>query len=276
MLTPNSNFQHPVQPLLSSRVPGQAVMGELLRLQAGQEPQSRLARLFGVSPLTVETSAWYKGALGEIAVGQTLDNLGPEWTVLHAVPVGTGSSDIDHVVIGPPGVFTINTKNHSDQPVWVAGQTLMIAGKRQPHIRNATHEATRAARLLSKRAGLAIPVAGLVVIVDPKSLTIREKPAQVTVLTHNQLMRWLRTRKPVLSPDLVARVAAVAVLPDTWHSSPAGVGNDDDDVAAGFVGLRDQVRGARRRRVGWLLAFLAGAALAASNVLSVASAVISR
>ncbi|MBG6212216.1 hypothetical protein RCH23_000129 [Cryobacterium sp. CAN_C3] len=42
-----------------------------------------------------------------------LSKLGPEWTVLHAVPVGSGSSDIDHVVIGPAGVFTINTKNHT-------------------------------------------------------------------------------------------------------------------------------------------------------------------
>jgi hypothetical protein len=34
----------------------------------------------------------------------------PEWTVLHSVPVGTGSTDIDHIAIGPAGVFTLNTK----------------------------------------------------------------------------------------------------------------------------------------------------------------------
>jgi hypothetical protein len=32
--------------------------------------------------------------------------------VLHAVPVGDRGSDIDHVVIGHGGVYTVNTKTH--------------------------------------------------------------------------------------------------------------------------------------------------------------------
>lgn len=36
----------------------------------------------------------------------------PHREILHSIPVGTGRGDIDHVVIGPPGVFTINTKHH--------------------------------------------------------------------------------------------------------------------------------------------------------------------
>ena len=51
-----------------------------------------------------------------------LAQLGPEWTVLHSVPVGRGKSDIDHIAIGPPGVFTINTKFSPGKDVWVAGR----------------------------------------------------------------------------------------------------------------------------------------------------------
>ncbi|WP_371261683.1 nuclease-related domain-containing protein [Arthrobacter sp. ov118] len=31
------------------------------------------------------------------------------------MPVGAGASDVDHVLIGPAGVFTLNTKNHAGQ-----------------------------------------------------------------------------------------------------------------------------------------------------------------
>jgi len=40
----------------------------------------------------------------------------PRWRVLHSVPLrdarGAVRGDIDHVLIGPPGVVTINTKHH--------------------------------------------------------------------------------------------------------------------------------------------------------------------
>ena len=42
----------------------------------------------------------------ELGVGtrqRDLADLGPEWTVLHAVPVGAKASDIDDVLIGPAG-----------------------------------------------------------------------------------------------------------------------------------------------------------------------------
>src|SRR5687767_11173747 len=136
-------------PSLQDRVAGQAVMEHLLDLQQDVSPRSGVARALGVSPLDEERAAWYRGALGEAAVGRLLDKLPDGWAVLHAVPVGKGDSDIDHVVIGPGGVFTINTKNHSGQKVWVAGRTFMVNGQKQLHLRNAVHEAQRASRLLS-------------------------------------------------------------------------------------------------------------------------------
>src|SRR5690606_36128291 len=50
------------------------------------------------------------GALGELEVGRLLDQLDSEWFAFHAVPVGSAGSDVDHIVIGPGGVFTINSK----------------------------------------------------------------------------------------------------------------------------------------------------------------------
>ena len=59
-----------------------------------------------------DVRAWSMGADGDSEVARRLRKRGEGWRVLRGVPVGTGDSDIDHVVIGPAGVFTINTKNH--------------------------------------------------------------------------------------------------------------------------------------------------------------------
>jgi len=52
-----------------------------------------------------------RGALAEEHVGGLLDEL-PEgrWRVIHDATLGRGN--VDHIVIGPPGVFTIETKSH--------------------------------------------------------------------------------------------------------------------------------------------------------------------
>lgn len=202
--------------------------------------------------MSEETRPWYRGALGEIAVGGILAGLGPDWLVLHAVPVGTGSTDIDHVLVGPAGVFTINTKNHSGQPFWVAGRTLMVAGKKTRHLYNAAHEAARASKLLSAAAGDAVDVTAVVVIVAPKTLTIKSAPEQVKVLTERQLVRWLKRRPSVLDPDQISRIAAAAVVPGTWHRNPA-VPGDAVTIQQNFAGLRSLVDQARRRRAGWVL-----------------------
>jgi hypothetical protein len=54
---------------------------------------------------------WQKGADGERLVGGVLESLHEQgWRVLHDISFGTGN--IDHVAIGPGGVFTIETKSH--------------------------------------------------------------------------------------------------------------------------------------------------------------------
>ena len=74
--------------------------------------------------------AYRVGTDGEEEVAWRMRKLGDGWHVLHSVPVGEKDSDIDHVVIGPPGVFTLNTKNHSRKKVWVAERAFMVSGQK--------------------------------------------------------------------------------------------------------------------------------------------------
>lgn len=54
--------------------------------------------------------AWSQGAEGEEVVGEILEGLaGDGWNVIHDVSFGRGN--IDHIVIGPGGIFTVETKS---------------------------------------------------------------------------------------------------------------------------------------------------------------------
>jgi phage antirepressor YoqD-like protein len=87
--------------------------------------------------------AWGQGAAGEELVGALLEGLGGQgWHVEHDVGLGTRGSNVDHLLIGPPGVFVINTKTLSGD-VWVGGDTVMVDGRRKPFVEKQEAEAKR-------------------------------------------------------------------------------------------------------------------------------------
>lgn len=169
--------------------------------------------------------SWYRGVIGERVVGSILELLSGEHTVLHSVPVGTGSSDIDHVVVGRAGVFTINTKYSPGKAIWSAGYGLLVDGHKTRYVSNSVAEARRAADLLSLACGLTVPVTALLVFVNPGTIT-RKAPAgggvgdpEVRVIADQDLLRVFMDR-PIFSEEQVARIATAAVRAETWHRSP--------------------------------------------------------
>lgn len=248
---------------MRQQLPAQAVIEKLLRIHATTQTRSWFGRLFGYSPLSDDSVSWYQGAKGEIIVGRLVSTLPPEWIAFHALPVGVKGADIDHLVIGPGGVFTINTKYHKNRAVWVAGRGLLVSGQRQPYIRNAEFEATRVTRLLRKRMPHLAPVRPIIAVVSPKSLTVKKEPDQVKVLTHTALRRWLLKRRPVLTPDELNEIAVVIDDPTTW---PPPVFPPADGSRERFEELDAKVRAAHLLRALWKLLVavaLCGAILAA-------------
>lgn len=237
--------------VLRLRAPASSVIAEALRVQAAALARTRAQRFFGRSPLSVESRPWYLGALGELEVARLLDQLGPGWAALHAVPVGTAGSDVDHIVIGPGGVFTINSKFHEGGNVWVASRRLLVNGQRTHHLRNAEYEARRVAKLLTQAARRPVEVTPVIAIVAARRLTIRERPEHVIVLSVARLARWLQSRAAVLAAGDVTELSALAAAPATW-GNPA---IPEPDLVA-FAQLRTTVVAARNRRLGWALALM--------------------
>ncbi|HEU4849069.1 MAG TPA: nuclease-related domain-containing protein, partial [Terrimesophilobacter sp.] len=73
---------------------------------------SFLSGFLGLHPLPSPMRSLYRAAAGEVAVADALAQLGGDWLVLHAVPVGKDGTDVDHIAVGPPGVYTISVRHH--------------------------------------------------------------------------------------------------------------------------------------------------------------------
>ncbi|SFN45126.1 Nuclease-related domain-containing protein [Mycetocola miduiensis] len=239
---------------MRQRKAAQAVIEELLADPSHLVERGPLARIFGRSPLSSSGAAWFRGAQGEIAVGRMLDTLPADWSVFHALPVGTKEADIDHLVVGSGGVFSINTKHHRGKPVWVANRTLMVAGQRQPHIRNAEHEAARVTKLVHARLGLTGRVRPVVAIHGAASIVVKEQPDLVTVLDARRLRRWLLKRPVQFGPEDLTRIVGLVDDPATWRT---GASAPCEQLLARFDELRGEVRTATTRRSLWSFGSLA-------------------
>jgi hypothetical protein len=206
---------------LRDRVPGHSLVERLL----AEWERGRIQFDGEHATVDEEVRSWYRGVHGERRVAEELAKLGPDWLVLHSVPVGRGDTDIDHVVVGTPGVFVINAKFSPGKPVWAKGYGVLVDGHRTGYVPKAIAEARRASDALSKASGLTVPVTAVIAFVDPGPLSIKgrvggdEYEPEVRVVRHVDLPRLIAGR-PVFSAEQATSIADAAIQPLTWHSSP--------------------------------------------------------
>lgn len=234
--------------VLRERVAGQSAMCNVVTAQAVVHRQSAAARIFGISPLTFQARSFYRGALAELLVGDVLENLGQRWDVLHDVPLRSGS--LDHLVIGPAGVFAVHTAHCSGVDVAVEGDALVVVGETRDDILVARAEADEASQLLAVAAGRPVVVWPLLVVVDPKRLMVRVPASGVRVIASGDIERMLGTAPHTLSGDDVAFMSDVADLDATWPAA-GSTALDTQQLHRDFGLIRARVRSALVRRIAW-------------------------
>lgn len=203
---------------LATNTAGEAVREQAVSAQVAAPVRSLMARALGIH---TEERAWRIGAVGEEKVGTQLAKLvkkDPRWRVIHAIPVGTRGSDIDHLVIGPGGVFTVNAKHHPGAKIWVGGNTVMVNGSKQAYVRNSRHEAARASDLLTRACGFPVLVEGLIATVNAADVVVKSQPDGVTVVPRMQLTKWLLRHGDILASTAVDAIYDVARRSTTWRS----------------------------------------------------------
>jgi Nuclease-related domain len=137
------------------------------------------ALLFGwMLGFNARTLRWAWGAAGELWTADELAKLNSDWRFYHDIPDGSGNWD--HVAVGPPGVFTIDSKSLSERA------TVDDEGLRAGRLRfggSATRSsAVRMKELIELHGGPAVWVQGVVAVWGqlPEPVVERDKVLYVS------------------------------------------------------------------------------------------------
>lgn len=173
---------------------GESARASAKRLREKAERQARVAAMFE------------RGAEGEEATAAALAALPAEdWTVFHDLRwPGRKFANVDHVVVGPGGVFVIDSKNWTGS-ISVTDNVLRQNGRVRE---TAVHGAAEAALAVS---GLARSVTPLQV--HPVICFVRDEPVtgwarDVMLCSTSNLVQMLTSREQVLTPE-VRRMATL-------------------------------------------------------------------
>jgi Nuclease-related domain len=130
---------------------------------------------------------WLQGAGGEESVGALLDGLvGEGWLAIHDVSLGRGN--VDHIVVGPGGVFAVETKSHRGR---ISVDRLDPRWLKQAHAER---------KLIERITGMEVQA----LLVFSEAWLVGSVPARregVTVLPARMLAWYLSRRRPVMSVE---------------------------------------------------------------------------
>jgi len=139
--------------------------------------------------------------------------------VLHSISVGSAACEIDHLLIGPAGVYAITAQRLPGRHIAVSGYTMAIDDSHVPHLLNAKFEAERAASLLGAQVGFDVPVRGCVVALTgafAPHVTYEARPIGVSLLAKRDIPRWFLRQPAILTNDQVEALVDAARRSTTW------------------------------------------------------------
>ena len=160
-------------------------------------------------PSRGHVDAWAVGSEGEVKTAKTLDRLGEEFVVLHDRRIPRKRANIDHIVVGPSGVFVVETKNVAGKVTVWRGE-LFVAGRRnQGFVEETWREAVAVQEVLSEvTARLGINVQPLMCFHRADLPWGRTEVAGVPIVYPKGMLKALRNGRQVLSPADVGTIAS--------------------------------------------------------------------
>ncbi|MFF3016937.1 nuclease-related domain-containing protein [Streptomyces sp. NPDC057939] len=198
--------------------PGSGIQ-EMLRSKGPSRFRRTLDRLLRRE---TEWDPWFKGLAGERIAGAELDRLRTQgWKVLHSIPLTRGG-DIDHLLVGPGGVFTVNTKNFRGKSIWVGDDVVKVDhGPPHPYPARSRAEAALARGVLERHCPFPVEVEPVLVFVGAQEIprTTSRTPAHPQLRVRVYREREVAALGPLtgrLAPEQVDIVYAVARHRRAW------------------------------------------------------------
>ncbi|WP_315094613.1 nuclease-related domain-containing protein [uncultured Cellulomonas sp.] len=138
------------------------------------------------------------------------------WQVVHDVPLGRQGSLVEHLVVGPGGIFTVAERRHAGQHVVVEGRTLRVDGCSTSYLRDARLEAARVRDALLAAACAAVNVRGVVVVQGELEMRTVQPGHDAFAISRQDLQTVFRALPVRLDPARIAAIAHVARQSSTW------------------------------------------------------------
>jgi hypothetical protein len=190
----------------------------------------------------------HRTAQAELATAAVLEHLGPDWRVLHSLPVGPGPTTLHHLVIGPDGVFALRSLPHRATVVDVVdGRTTLSTYGSEDAVAEVRQLAQRVLAGLRRRLGRSVDIPA----VHPLLCLTDGGPAgslgaHEDVVPLEQLVAHLLAHPRRLTAAEVQRLTAVALEPSTWDAP--GTEEILPDVAARYDAVTRPDGSLRRTR----------------------------
>ena len=251
-------------PTLRERTPGSVAIRECLDVQETRRV-GVLGRLIGRDPLSAKAAPAYDAALAQLSVARHLTGLGPGWTVIHSIPLDERDAGLDHLVVGPPGVFVLTTRSYPHAAVELAGHSFLVNGEPGVSMPGMQTLARRTSEFLSAAAGRYVPVTAAVVVVGASAIATGRLSPVVPVLPAERIRPWLLGQHRAMADSAVAELVHFAVDPHTWRF-------DADELADAsrqeqrFARLRREVAVSASRRRRWAVTAIVVALLVIAAV----------
>jgi len=195
---------------------------------APQEPEAApyqipgavcLAKAATLPPESAEP--WLLGAAGEQAVAAALETLPHPWRAWHSIPLGdpdNPTGDIDHIVAGPTGIWTLNTKHHPGSTIFIKGDMTLVNRAAQQYVSGARRQAVDVAVRLSAAIGQPIQTTAGIVFVGADEVLIKFEPRDILISTRGQILDRVtgrRTRR--FNETQLDAIAQAVQNPHTWR-----------------------------------------------------------
>jgi hypothetical protein len=166
-------------------------------------PMAAVLGTLGAMLLPGTTTAWETGALGEERTGQILRSLEAEgFRAIHDRLIPGSRANIDHIVVGPTGVFVVETKSYTGKLSVRRGE-VWVAGRRKTGILSqAKREAAAVAAVVSP-----VPVTPLICVHRADLGWFKVEVEGIRIVGPREMVKLLRKAPVQLAPNQVAWLA---------------------------------------------------------------------
>jgi hypothetical protein len=153
---------------------------------------------------------WSKGAKGEKIVAKKLKKLPKKYTAIRDVKIPNLGGDIDHVVVGPTGIYVIETKNY--KPTYIPDEDCWYhtSGRKSPQnpAKQVKLQASKLNDFLARKLGKKLKKTTINPVISPinHNLIFKKDIKSYEIVFPEDLVSYLSHRRKILSSKEVKEI----------------------------------------------------------------------